>query len=52
MLINIILCVLLVAVMLAWFGKRRESMLIFGLDLILAVAVFFHHVTTAIGLSL
>lgn len=52
MYIAIIFCVLLSAIMLAWFGKRSGSLWIFSLSLILATALFFHHMTDAIGLSL
>lgn len=52
MYIAITLSVLLLAVMLAWFGKRDRAILVFSISFIFAVATFFHHVTSAIGLSL
>ena len=45
-------CVLLLAVMLAWFGKRDRSVLVFTISLILATAIFIHYITDTIGLSL
>lgn len=52
MYIAITFCVLLVAIMFAWFGKRDRAVLTFTVSLILASIVFIHHMTSNIGLSL
>ncbi len=44
--------VLLVAIKLAWFGKRDRALLAFTISMIMAIATFFHHMTSSIGLSL
>lgn len=43
---------LLIAIMFAWFGKSERAMIIFIINLIVAVALLFHHMTDTIGLSL
>lgn len=52
MLITLIFSILLLAVMFAWFGKRDRAMMTFTISFIVAVAVFFHHMTSVIGLAL
>jgi len=44
--------ILLLAVFAAWRGARRPSLGLFMVDFILGIAWFFHHMTSAIGLSL
>lgn len=52
MYIAITFCVLLVALMFAWFGKREGALLVFSVGLIMAIGTFYHHMTSVIGLSL
>ncbi len=52
MYIVISFCVLLVAVMLAWFGKHDKAVIVFAISMLLAVSSFYHHMTDVIGLSL
>jgi hypothetical protein len=41
----------LLAMVVAWFGPRPLSVTIFGIALVLTVADFFHHATSALTLS-
>lgn len=52
MYISITFCVLLAAIMLAWFGKRDRAIVVFSVGLVFAVLTFIHHMTSTIGLSL
>lgn len=52
MYITIAFSVLLLAIMLAWFGKRDRAVIVFTVSLILATLTFIHHMTDSIGLSL
>lgn len=52
MYISIAFCVLLFAIMLAWFGKRDRAVIVFTVSMILATLTFVHHMTNSIGLSL
>lgn len=52
MYVAICFCVLLIATMFAWFGKRDSALLVFSLAMIMAIGTFFHHMTSVLGLSL
>lgn len=52
MYIAITYCILLIAVMFAWYGKRDGALLTFSISLIMAAGTFYHHVSEVIGLSL
>lgn len=52
MVITLIFILFFLAVAIAWFGKRTESIYIFTIALIMAIASFIHHMTDTIGLSL
>lgn len=45
-------CLLLLAIMLAWFGKRDRAVLAFTVSLLAGIGTLFHHMTSVIGLSL
>lgn len=50
--IIIILCLLLIAFIIAWIGREKSAIGVFTISFILAIYWFWHHVTEAIGLSL
>ena len=52
MYIAICFCILLIAVMFAWYGSRNSALLVFSLSFIMAMGTFFHHMTSMLGLSL
>lgn len=52
MVLAAILSILLIAVCLAWYGKKFPALYFFGISFISAILWFFHHMTDVIGLSL
>lgn len=52
MIIAGIFLLLLIAIILVWYGKRAESLYTFTVAFLFAIVVFIHHITNVIGLSL
>jgi hypothetical protein len=48
---TVLFILFLLAMVAAWFGPRPLSVTLFGLALVLTVADFFHHATSALTLS-
>jgi len=48
---TVLFLLFLLAMLIGWFGSRRAAMALFGVALVLSVADFFHHATSALTLS-
>jgi len=48
---TVLFVLFLLAMLVAWFGPRPLAAAFFGIALVLTVADFFHHATTALTLS-
>jgi hypothetical protein len=48
---TVLFILFLLAMLLAWFGPRWAARTLFGIALVLTVADFLHHATTALTLS-
>ena len=42
----------LVTMLLAWLGRRDHALILFGISLVLTVAVYFHHATDPLNIGL
>ena len=52
MFMALLLTFLLIIVLVAWSGKRSLSLSLFAVFMVLSIAVFIHHMSDVIGLSL
>ncbi len=48
---TVLFLLFLLAMLVGWFGGRRAAVTLFVLTLVLTVADFFHHATSALTLS-
>jgi hypothetical protein len=48
---TVLFLLFLLAMLIGWFGSRRAAMALFGIALVLTVADYFHHATSALTLS-
>jgi hypothetical protein len=48
---TVLFLLFLIAMLVGWFGGRGAAMALFGIALVLSVADFFHHATSALTLS-
>ncbi|EKD71554.1 MAG: hypothetical protein ACD_46C00161G0002 [uncultured bacterium] len=52
MAIVLIFAILLIAVIYAWLGNRKAGIYSFIVSFIFSIALFYHHMTDVIGISL
>lgn len=50
--ILLIMSILLIAYLFAWYGKKRPAIGLFAIDFLIAIYWFYANVTVDIGLSL